>query len=341
MLLVSRVVDREFALVGRLLESLGIPVARLDAETAAIEGITVDLDRRAIRVDGRWIRPTVTWVRHFTPRAMPARRGAAQRAFAVGSWQALGGQFGAICAQTISSTGAGLLHQLAAARAAGLRVPRTIVSTDPTAAAESLGAGTVIVKALPEHFIEASPGLLTGVFPEVTDVRAMRRPGRPTRIPVVVQELIGHEAEIRGYFIGGDLVTFSVSKTSPAQPWLEPNAVRARRIEPPPGVAAAMTALAAALSVRYGAFDFLISGGEPIFLELNWAGDWHWFETRARARSVTIAATKMLRDLHQQALANSFAGHLPDQHHPPGIDLITFLAKSGRADPVDKGDCSL
>jgi hypothetical protein len=332
-LLVSRVVDREFALVERLLESIGVPVARLDAETAAIEGITIDLDQRAIRIDGRWISPTVTWVRHFTPLAMPARRGAARRAFAIDSWQALGDQLGAICTETIASNGPGLLQQLSAARTAGVRVPRTIVSTDPIAAAESLGAGTVIVKALPEHFVEASPGLLTGVFPEVTEAGAMRRPGRPTRIPVVVQEHVGHEAEIRGYFVSGDLITFSVSKASPAQPWLEPRAVRARQVEPPPRVAAAMTALAAALSVRYGVFDFLISGGEPIFLELNWAGDWRWFETRARARSVTNAVTIMLRDLHRHAVANSFAEQLPGQHHSDGIDLITFLTKSGRADP--------
>jgi hypothetical protein len=62
---------------------------------------------------------------------------------------------------------------------------------------------------------------------------------------------------------------------------------------------------------------------------------------RARARSVTNAVTTMLRDLHRQAVANSFADQLPDQHRPGGIDLITFLAKSGRADPIDKGDLSL
>jgi hypothetical protein len=323
------------------LESIGVPVARLDAETAAVEGITVDLDQRAVRIGGRWICPTVTWIRHFAPQAMPARRGAALRAFSTDSWQALGDQLGAICAETIASSGARLLQQLAAARAAGIRVPRTIVSTEPIAAAESLGAGTVIVKALHEHFVEASPGLLTGVFPEITDVGAMQPAGRPARIPVVVQEHIGHEAEIRGYFVRGNVLTFSVSKASPAQPWLDPNAVRARQVEPPPGVAAAMTALAAALSVRYGAFDFLITSDEPVFLELNWAGDWRWFETRARSRSVTNAVTAMLRDLHRQAVANSFADQLPDQGHPGGIDLITFMARSGRADPIDKGDSSL
>ena len=108
----------------RLLESIGVPVARLDAETAAVEGITVDLDQRAIRIGGRWICPTVTWIRHFAPQAMPARRGAALRAFSTDSWQALGDQLGAICAETIASSGAGLLQQLAAARAAGIRVPR-------------------------------------------------------------------------------------------------------------------------------------------------------------------------------------------------------------------------
>ena len=57
------------------------------------------------------------------------------------------------------------------------------MSTEPIAAAESLGAGTVIVKALHEHFVEASPGLLTGVFPEITDVGAMQRAGRRAGFP--------------------------------------------------------------------------------------------------------------------------------------------------------------
>ena len=328
-LLASRALDHEAAVVGQLLEGIGVPVARLDSETAAADGLTIDLDRRAIRVGGSWIRPTVTWVRHYGPRAMPAPRGAITRAFAADSWQALGDQLAAISAVAIGPAGAGLLQQLAAARAARIKVPRTIVSTDPVTAAESLGVRRVVIKALHQHFVEASPGLLTGVFPEIADVAAMKRAGRTARMPVVVQEHIGHEAEIRGYFVGGDVVTFSVGKASPAQPWLDPDAVRASQVEPPPGVAAAITALAAALSVRYGAFDFLIAGGEPVFLELNWAGDWRWYERRAHSRPVTNAVTAMLRDLHRQEAATG------------GIDLITFLAKSSRADPIDKGDCSL
>ena len=139
----------------------------------------------------------------------------------------------------------------------------------------------------------------------------------PHGFPVVVQEHVGHEAEIRGYFVRGDILTFSVGKASPAQPWLDPNGgdepgKSSRRL----AVAAAMTALAAALSVRYGAFDFLITGDEPVFLELNWAGDWRWFETRAARRSVTNAVTAMLRDLHRQAVANSFADQLPRSRSP-------------------------
>ncbi|HXS62084.1 MAG TPA: hypothetical protein VN767_04370 [Streptosporangiaceae bacterium] len=325
-LLVSRAADREFALVSRLLARIGIPAARLNAETAARHGLLADLDQGAVRIGGRWINPTVTWVRHFSPQAMPARRTALPTAFAADSWLALAGQLGSLSAELIPGTGLELIDQLAAARAAGIAVPRTVVSTDPIAAARLIGGQKVIIKALHQHFVEAKPGLLSGVFPEIVEAGSIARSGRPRGIPVVVQEYLAHQAEIRCYYVGGDIATFSVDKSNPAEPWLNPKAVKAEQVDPPPTIAAAASALASVLSVRYGAFDFLLADGKPIFLELNWAGDWRWIETRARVGSVTTAVTSMLRDLHLKTARNSFSAHSANQARRNHFDLIGFLS---------------
>jgi hypothetical protein len=332
-LLVSRTVDREFALVSRLLASIGIPVMRVDAETVTASGLVADLDRGTVRIGQRWISPTVTWVRHFSPRAMPVRRAALPAAFAADSWQALATQLGALSAELIPGAGPGLLDQLTAAQAAGIAVPRTIVTTEPIEAARLLGAQRVVIKALHQHFVEVRPGLLSCVFPEIIDASSIRRSGRPRGIPVVVQEYVDHEAEIRCYYLCGEILTFGVDKPDPTAPWLKPDAVTVRPIDPPPAIAAAISALAEALSVRYGAFDFLITTGMPVFLELNWSGDWRWYESRARVGSATTAVTAMLRDLHLKTVRNSFSAHSANQGRRGDFDLIRFLSGGGRSEP--------
>ncbi len=56
------------------------------------------------------------------------------------------------------------------------------------------------------------------------------------------------------------------------------------------------------MSLRYGAFDFLLSAGTPVFLEVNPDGDWRWAERRTRTTPVTLAVAAMLAALHRAAL---------------------------------------
>jgi hypothetical protein len=72
------------------------------------------------------------------------------------------------------------------------------------------------------------------------------------------------------------------------------------------------------MSLRYGAFDFLLRGGVPVFLEVNPDGDWQWAERRARTNAVTLGAAQMLAGLHRQAL--------PAGHDARPFDLMAFLA---------------
>jgi hypothetical protein len=325
-LLLSRRADRELDLLTRSLTAAGVPVTRLDAESAASAGLVVDLASRTVLVRGRLIRPTVTWIRHFTARAMPSRPGSLRRIFAAQSWHALAGQLDAIGGAAINPRVPGLLTQLEVARAHGIAVPRTVVSTDPAAAAARLGSGKVVIKALDQHFVEARPGRLSGVFAEVTTMDAIMSGAGGSYPPVVLQEFIEHEAEIRAYYVSGLVATFAVIKSDPAQPWTDPDRVSVAEVEPPPLVAAAAGGLAAALGIDYGAFDFLIARDVPVFLEVNVTGDWSWIEAKAGSAPVSAAVAAMLKDRHDQVTAGSGAPRRA------ALDLVTFLSGRDRPD---------
>ncbi len=313
--MVSRAADAECDAVARRLGSVRVPVARLDAESAAARGLAIDLERRAVRLGGRWITPTVTWVRHFSVRAMPRKRGAVHQAFAADSWRAVVDQVSTVSATAITPAGSGLLEQLALARARGIAIPRTVVVTDPAAARDLLDSPRVVIKALHQHFVEARRGLLSGVFPEVGERAELGHASLP---PVVVQEYVEHDAEIRAYYVAGEIAAaVEITKSGPAQPWLDPHHVLAAQVDPHPALADAVRSLAAAMATDYAAFDFLIAAGTPVFLEANLTGDWRWLEAKLRAEPVTAAVARMLTESHRRA-----AARVPGR----GLDLIAFLS---------------
>lgn len=332
-LLVSRSGDSEFGLVRRRLEAAGVSVARLNAETAPSAGLIVDSRRRLIRIDGRWISPTVTWLRHFSHRAMPQGRSTLSRAYAADSWQAFADQLDVLSVAMIGNREPGLLAQLATARTCGVAVPATVVTTDPAQIAAMLPGSKLVIKALHRHFVEARPGLLHGIFPEIIDRRDLRRV--PAGPPVVVQEHIDHDAEIRVHHVQGKVAAaFAISKSDPAEPWLHPDLVKVRQVEPSEALAAAASAVATALSIDYGAMDFLMTGGVPIFLEVNLAGDWRWLETKVRKAPVTAAVAAMLRFKHVQIAGEPAA-------RPTGVNPVTFLSRGISLTAVDKDEPSL
>jgi hypothetical protein len=318
-LLVSRAADQEAAELQVLLRKVGVPCVRLDAEAVSTADLVIDLAGRAVRLHDHWIRPAVTWVRHFSARALADHRGPVRQAFLRDSWQALVSQLAAISVAAVRSDGPGLLAQLALAAAHGIKIPRTVIAADPAQAAAVLPAGRQMLKALHQHFIEASPGLLTGVFPELVDSRTLAATSEPPAPPIIVQQYVDHDLELRVYYVLGEILTFQVSKNSPADPWIHPSQLAVRQAEPPPRVVAAVERLASAMSLEYGAFDFLVADDTPTFLEVNLAGDWCWIEKRIRRKPVTMAVARMLRDLYFTAAAGGNSASGP-------IELTTFLS---------------
>lgn len=317
--LLTRSCDSELDAVQDLLRKSGVPVTRLNADGLADVEMLVDLAARALRLNGQWLSPTVLWPRHFSPRAITGPGGPAYDLFLQDSWQAAASQLGLVCEVSIAARPLGQLAQLRIAEAHQVAVPRTVIATDPAQGAAALASSRVVIKALDLHFIEAAPGRLSGIFPAVADRPALAGDQQPGP-PVVVQEYVRHDRELRVYYTDGQVHGFEVSKDTAADLWLAPGRVRAQHTELPPPVVSATRRLAAAMSLRYGAFDFLVRDGVPVFLEMNAHGDWRWIETLAGTNPVTHSAARMLCDLHRQSR------RVTAPATGKAFDLVSFLS---------------
>ena len=315
-MLLSRSCDEELGGLRVLLGKAGIASARVNADELAGASLVIDADARAVRVNGRWLAPTVSWIRHFSARAIEGTGDPDDDLFLRESWQAAAAALTAIATTDVAPRPRGMLSQLSMARQLRVAVPRTIVTTDLVSACDALQGPRLVVKAISEHFTEVAPGRLTGRFPVILDRRELpaQRGGGP---PLVVQEYIEHDAELRIYYLNGRLHGFEIDKHSPADLWTGADRVRVRYVTPPAAVATATRLLAAAMSLHYGAFDFLIRDRTPVFLEVNPDGDWHWAERKSGTSAVTLGAAAMLAELHHEAI--------PVGGDTPPLDLLPFL----------------
>jgi hypothetical protein len=294
--LLSRSCDAELDAVQGLLARVAVPVQRVNSDEPAARDLLIDPINKTILMNGRWLSPTVTWLRHFSAQSIEAGSpGQAASVFLRASWRTAADQLTAISGASILPVRPDLLSQLMLAQRHQIAVPRTIVTTDLSHARSIFGCPRLVIKAVDQHFVEAEPGLLTGVFPVVAERHELADGPGP---PVMVQEYVEHDAELRVYYAAGRIHAFEVSKDTPADPWTRPEGIRVRPVDCPAAVVAATRLLASVMALRFGAFDFLIRNGTPVFLEVNPDGDWRWAERASGTTAVTLAAARMLTRLH-------------------------------------------
>jgi hypothetical protein len=321
--LISRAGDAGLTMVARLLGKVGIRALRIDAQALPALPVLVDPAARTLQVGALLVRPTVTWVRHFSSLAIRTDASGAAATFAQDSWDALISQIHHASARAVPSWQPGLLDQLALAGRLGIAVPRTVAVTDIRQANSLINSPRAVIKALGSHFAESPAGTLTGVFPEIVPRHWLDAGWGLPGPPVVIQEYIDHDTELRVYYVQGDMHSFRISKESPAALWVAQDSVQATPVETPGAVRSATSQIASALHLEYAAFDFLVRQSTPIFLEANVAGDWAWVERLTGTASVTTAVARMLRDLHLRA--SSGAGYGPGAPSAR-LDLLRFLA---------------
>lgn len=321
--LVSRAGDAELDTVASHLGKIGIGCLRLAADAAGSMRLLADPGTAVLLVGRYRVLPTVTWVRHFTGRAIQPRGSGVGDMFLRDSWQTLITQLSTVSRAFVPAPGPEPLVQLQVAARLGVSVPRTVAVSDLRLAKAAISAPQLVIKAMAGHFIEAAPGSLTGVHPVIVDRARLDTPWRRPAAPVLVQEFVPHDAELRVYYVRGEIYSFAITKSTPSDPWVDPRRMHVAVRPPPAAIRSATRRIARALHIEFAAFDFLMRGEEPVFLEANQDGDWRWLELRAGTTEVTMAVGRMLRDLHREhapAAIGGGAGHLA------GFDLVRFLA---------------
>ncbi|GAA4115955.1 ATP-grasp ribosomal peptide maturase [Knoellia locipacati] len=189
--------------------------------------------------------------------------------------------------------------QLPAARAAGLEIPRTLVTSDPGEArafVDRLGLGQVICKAFSateEHW------------------RETRRVGqaeydlldRVELAPVIFQELVPAEVDLRVTVVGEEVFAAAIHSQELSYPldfrmFLDWGAgVRMTATTLPDDVTQSLLHLLKAAGLRYGAVDMRRTpDGRHVFLEVNPAGQWRFVE-EVTGQQVTRAMARLLTDL--------------------------------------------
>ena len=170
-------------------------------------------------------------------------------------------------------------YQWTAAKEVGLRLPRTLVTTDPAAARrfiEEIGVGKVVYKAfLAMHEAWRETRLVTK---EDLDRLELVR-----LAPVIFQEFISG-VDLRIIAVGDQLFTTEIDARDTAYP-VDMRMVigesKVQSVELPKAVYAALIKLQKRLGLLYGAIDVRRTDeGKYYFLEVNPAGQWMFVETR-------------------------------------------------------------
>jgi len=176
-------------------------------------------------------------------------------------------------------------RQLRLAARAGLRVPRTLVTNDATAArqffAETNGQTVAkLLRPLAVSMDAAEPFVYTN------RVREEDLAGAETlrHSPMVFQELIPKAYELRVAYVAGEAFAGALDATGTSRghtDWRRaaPEECRWQKIQLPIEVASSLEALMSGLGLLFGAVDLICTpSGEHVFLEVNPSGEWGMLE---------------------------------------------------------------
>lgn len=299
-LVLTRAADREVDALSLWLAARGTALVRLDSDRCAGTDVQWDpLDGLLVR-DGRTFRPRVCWLRYFDVDALHSGHTAPDVTLHVrDQWQAfvtaLAAHEGVRTLNPAARPGTpDRLTQLAAARAAGLRVPATLVTTRLDIAARALpGNGDLLVKSLGRHCVEPRPGRLRGIYPQRVPRTALG--GRQdTGAPVLVQEYVAADRELRIHAVGGTLIGYAVTRPTPESLWTRPASITVRRCDIPSGIDEAVRGLLDRFRLDLAAVDLLDTPTGPVFLEVNPEFDWRWAEHGAGDSDTTNAVRALI-----------------------------------------------
>jgi hypothetical protein len=173
------------------------------------------------------------------------------------------------------------LRQFDAARAAGLRIPSTLVSTSKAQIADFVNRhqGNVVCKPIFRGLHKQQAGARVA-YTRALSIDDLSELKEEIVFPVLVQELIPKYCDLRITVVGQQLFPVEIMTATGAVDWRHPEARPTyRRVNLQPLVAKACLDVLARLGLSCGAFDLAqTSDGRCFFLEVNPVGEWAWLD---------------------------------------------------------------
>jgi hypothetical protein len=193
-------------------------------------------------------------------------------------------------------------YQLSIAASVGLPIPRTLITNDPGEARsfiDAVGPDNTIYKtflATEEHWRETR-AIRQDELPLLDHVRLA---------PVIFQEYVHAQADVRVTVIGDDVFPVEVTKAPHAYPVdyrVDMDAARFSATSLPDDLVDDLLSLLGRLGLRYGAIDLLRTADGYVFLEVNPAGEFLFVEDRSGVPLAAAMASYLARLDRQDAAA--------------------------------------
>lgn len=293
-LIVSTVADIATDAVVSQLHAIGTSCTRLNSEDLPFEkSATLDfqsLDSTSISIAGSVIRPSSIWYRRLRSPPCPDNMDSGIYEFCLRENRA------ALIGGLLTQNARWMSHptavwaaeykpyQLRIAQEVGLRIPKTIVSNDPSAIRQAYREfGSLVVKPTRSGYFKQNNEEFS-IFTTHLQNQHLESLDDAKWSPSIYQELIEKRHDIRVTCVGRHLFSAAIhSQTDPAAriDWRRtenPNLPHSS-IELPSGLADRILRLMARLELEFGCLDFVLTPeGDYVFLEVNPSGQWLWLD---------------------------------------------------------------
>jgi len=175
--------------------------------------------------------------------------------------------------------------QLEHAARLGLRVPRTLVTNDPSAVADFYEACNhrIVFKVAANPLLVERDGSFRVLYTSLLSRADMERIDRVRNTACLFQEYVDKAFELRLTVIGEEIFAAAINSqrsSRSATDWRRSyQDLHYRRYDLPEDVSASVRALVRTFGLVFGAIDMIVTpSGEHVFLELNPNGQWEWIE---------------------------------------------------------------
>lgn len=293
-LIISTAVDLATDDVIRILRNRGADVIRINSEDLPFGG-TISIDYKAssgstLSINGRRIHPQTIWYRRLRTPPKPKEMDSGIYDFCLRENRSV--LLGGLMTQSVrwmshpkSVWQAEFKpYQLRAAQEAGLKIPKTMISNDPSAILRARAEfGDMIIKPARSGYFQQE-GDDYAVFTSEFTEEHLEYLDDARWTPSIYQELVPKMFDVRATYIGGRIFAAAIhSQTDRAASidWrkTEDANLPHSRIELPSPVLGKLRILMTSLGLEFGCIDLVKTpSGGYVFLEVNPSGQWLWLD---------------------------------------------------------------